>query len=86
MVHLWRPTNSSHGVLMESICAECENDAAFQKGEGDSCPIAARLYVERSAPEWVVENGCVTCTAFKKIVPAGLAPRCDKTMDMFDRK
>lgn len=83
MAQLWHPSNSSHSLLVESVCAECENDVAYQKGEGDSCPIAARLYAERSAPEWIVENGCVTCAAFRKRLPEDMTLRCDKTIDMF---
>lgn len=73
---------------MAQWCEHCERDSAYQKGDGDPCPILGRSLAHdiddpEYPSEWAYdENGQPCCTAF---VPEGdpLPSQDDKTRDMF---
>jgi hypothetical protein len=67
----YRPSCGSEGAdFMAKFCDRCERDAAFQDGEGDSCPIAAATMAynvwEPEYPHAWVEDDVLgpRCTAF----------------------
>lgn len=77
----WRPSNSNDGMFMEEICGDCEHDAAFRDGTGDSCEIAAAMYRNGGGPDWVIGlDGQPFCKQFKR---EGAGYRCPFTLDMF---
>lgn len=67
----WQPSNSGDGMFMENICCTCEHDQSFQKDEGDSCEIAAKI---------IGLDGRPFCKSFKQ---AGAPYRCPHTLDLF---
>ena len=61
----WEPSTGSEALYMESVCATCRHDAAYREGTGDSCEIAARMYRELQAAEWICgDDGYPTCTKY----------------------
>ena len=77
----WRPRNSADGMFMENICADCEHDAAFRDGTGDSCEIAAAMYRNSGDAAWVIGlDGKPFCKSFKR---EGAGYRCPYTLEMF---
>lgn len=77
----WAPSCSADGLLMEDICATCEHDKTYQRGEGDSCEIAADMYANGSHPAWLIGlEGKPFCKSFKR---EGAGYRCPRTIDMF---
>ena len=74
----YRPHNAAEGIwFMSQFCDQCKRDAAYQAGEGDSCPIvAATMSLDQDdpayPPEWIEDpNPC--CTAFEALDrPAGV--------------
>ena len=67
----YRPSNGDEGMwFMDKFCDRCRRDDAFQRGKGDSCPIAAAslafLIGEPGYPsEWIENDSGPRCTAFE---------------------
>jgi hypothetical protein len=77
----WHPSNSADGFFMEEICVRCVHDKAFREGEGDSCEIAAAMYRDQGAPEWIIGlDGMPFCKKFKR---EDASYRCSVTPDLF---
>jgi hypothetical protein len=73
----YRPSNGTEGeAFMEAWCARCARDAAYQAGEGDSCPIAAATVAlavdDPDYPaEWITGAGGPRCMAFEPVEGGG---------------
>ncbi len=74
----YRPSSGTEGIdFMDQWCDRCWRDAAFQSGEGDSCPIAAASMVydisDADYPrEWIIgDDGRPCCTAFEAVQQDG---------------
>ena len=75
----YRPSSGTEGaIFMSHWCGRCRRDDAFQRGEGDSCEIAAATmaYTISSSeypPEWTyAADGSPCCTAFETVEDVGL--------------
>lgn len=72
-IRKYRPSNGAEGMdFMAEYCDQCKRNAAFQAGNGDSCPIAAATMVyniddPQYPKEWIVDNDGPCCTAFDAI-------------------
>lgn len=73
----YRPSTGSEGAdFIDTWCANCKRDAAFQADPetGDSCPIVANTFCfELDDPEYPAEwqygtDGVPRCTAFDPVV------------------
>jgi hypothetical protein len=73
----YRPSCGSEGMdFMERFCSRCWRDAAFQAGEGDSCPIAAATMAfdvddPEYPSEWIEDDAGARCTAFEAVETGG---------------
>lgn len=69
----YRPSCGSEGMdFMARFCDRCKRDDAFQRGEGDSCPIVANsMAYDEDDPnypvEWIEDATGPRCTAFEPI-------------------
>ena len=70
----YRPSNGTEGAyFMARFCERCQRDDAFQKGVGDSCPIAASTMAfgidhPDYPKEWIADDDLghnARCTAFE---------------------
>lgn len=89
---IYRPSSGTEGmVFMDDWCASCDRDAAFRRDpdRNPGCDIIARTMAlketdPRYPTEWIYdENGSACCTAWCKEEKDGEAPRCEKTIDLF---
>ena len=70
----YRPSNGDEGMwFMDKFCDRCRRDDAFQRGVGDSCPIAAAsLAFDIEEPgypsEWIEDEDGPRCTAFEPLL------------------
>ena len=73
MSDLYRPLSGTEGMwFMDRFCDRCRRDEAFQRGDGDSCPIAAATIAYDVAdpeypPEWIEDEAGPRCTAYEPI-------------------
>jgi hypothetical protein len=69
----YRPSNGDEGMwFMDRFCDRCRRDDAFQRGKGDSCPIAAATMIyEEDDPqypkEWIEDDDGPRCTAYEPL-------------------
>lgn len=95
---LYRPSNGTERIILdERWCSGCQRDAYWRSDPENicgskSCGILSRTFIfdtdsEEYPREWTYDaDGNPCCTAFEPIKPEEptRAPRCKKTIDMFE--
>lgn len=90
----YEPSNGTEGeAFIGTWCERCARDKDMNgtchaegrdPGDDDWCPILVASF-RGEAKEWVFDaEGMPTCTAFVPMGEPIPAPRCDKTVDMFE--
>lgn len=87
----YRPANGTEGIdFYNRFCDHCQKDRAHREDPdgADGCPIlAATFRFEVDDPsypaEWIWREGDTLCTAYERECEDDRAPRCEKTIDLF---